>query len=135
MMIKKILSVLLYPMVFAAFVGLGLFAGPYARTAYETFFPEPAYVEGDYSQIRAASNAEIVLFSTSTCPYCKHARAWLAEQGITYRDYVLDESVDGKDLYESLGETGVPVLIVGKRKILGFKPDIYEQSLSLTRQK
>lgn len=114
----------------AAFLGIGLFSGPYLRAGYERMFPPPDYVSGDYADYYGRAGKPVVMFSTSTCPYCKRARAWLQQQGVDYRDYVIDESADAHQLFDRLGGGGVPQVLVGHRRVLGFRENILRESLA-----
>ena len=126
---SKILNVLLFPLVIVVFSALGIYAGPYARAAYAKLFPEPDYEVGNFSEILKTSDKTVVLFSTSTCPYCAQTRDFLEKEGVAYKDYVLDKSPDGVALYDSLGEKAVPILVIGARKIKGFKPDAIKEAV------
>lgn len=114
----------------AAFLGLGLWIGPQLRIAYERGFPEPAYVTGDYADLHRQAEKPVVLFSTSTCPYCQKTRALLAEEHVDYQDFVVDRSADAERRFEALGGGGVPQLFVGDRRITGFRPDAIRESLA-----
>lgn len=116
---------------FAAFLGIGLFAGPYLRAGYDRLFPPPVYVAGDYDEIYGQAGKPVVMFSTSTCPYCKRAREWLQQRGVDYRDYVIDESADARQKFERLGGGGVPQVLVGQRRVLGFREDALAEALTL----
>lgn len=115
----------------AAFLGLGIWIGPYLRGAYERWFPEPAYVTGDYADLHRQTEKAVVLFSTSTCPYCQKTRELLAEEHVDYRDFVVDRSADAEREFKALGGGGVPQLFVGNRRITGFRPDAIRESLAL----
>ncbi len=75
--------------IIGAFLGAGLWLGPYAHTAYDRAFPEPPYVVGNYAAILQRADKPVVLFSTSTCPHCQHAREFLRAQKVDYADFVI----------------------------------------------
>jgi mycoredoxin len=113
-------------------VAIGFWAGPRARDLYSCIFPEPTYTVGDYSAIYAEGGKSVVIFTSSTCPFCKQARALLSGERIDYRDYVIDQSSDSKLKYESLGVNGVPVLFIGGRRIIGYDEKSIRDSLALS---
>lgn len=67
-----------------------------------------------------AGTGEVVLYATDWCPYCRQARALLAEKGVAYTEYDIEKSPEGKRLYDALGVKGVPVLDVNGTVVRGF---------------
>ena len=63
---------------------------------------------GDKASGETASEAKTVLFTTSTCPNCKMAKAKLAEKGIQYDTVVCDKDMDKAETYHI---RSVPVLM------------------------
>ncbi|PNS09833.1 glutaredoxin family protein [Solilutibacter silvestris] len=125
-MIKKML---LNGLVMAACLAAGLWLGPLARVAYERAFPLPLYITGDYSDVYSKSNAQVVIFSTSTCPHCRDAKRLLGALGVTYRDFVIDQDSDAKGRFKVLNGDGVPLLFIGDRRILGFREGVIRDAL------
>jgi glutaredoxin-like YruB-family protein len=66
------------------------------------------------------------MFSTPTCTYCNQAKRYFRENKIRFRD--VDVSRDTRaaaDLQRRTGQTGVPVIMINNRPIVGFdKPKI-----------
>lgn len=63
----------------------------------------------------------IVVFSTPSCPWCTKVKRYLREQGFRFRD--VDISKDQKaaqDVVRRTGQTGVPVVLINNRPIVGF---------------
>ena len=116
--------------IFLACSALGAWAGPRLGTLYAQVFPKPAYTVGDYAALHAATGKRVVVFTTSTCPYCAQTRALLAQERVDYIDFVVDRSPAADRLFQKMEEPGVPVLIVGDRKIVGFRQDTILQALA-----
>lgn len=111
-------------------IALGALAG-YGGGELMRQWQQPGPTEqGDYSAYYQTAGAHVVLFSTSTCPYCKQAREYLAERGVPYKDFVVDESKDSERLFGELGESGVPVLLAGDTLVRGFNPKAYAAALA-----
>jgi mycoredoxin len=108
---------------------VGLYVGPQLRAAYEFVFSEPSCIEGDYDAIYDFAGKNVVLFSTSTCPYCRDERAYLDAHNVRYKDFVVDTSVDAQKRFDSVGGGGVPLLFVGNRRIRGFQEDVLNDSI------
>jgi len=76
--------------------------------------------------------ANVLLYSTSTCPHCKSLKKYLDEKGVAYTDY--DVAVDAdkrKEMVEKSGQMGVPVLDIDGRVIAGFEKADIDNALGL----
>ena len=54
---------------------------------------------------------KVIVFSTRTCPHCRHAKSYLRSKGIRFTD--VDVSRDAhaaRDMQRMSGQQGVPVL-------------------------
>lgn len=107
----------------------GVEAGPLLRNAYLRTFPPPAYRSGDFSALFAQYRVPVVAFTTTTCPYCRQARAFFEREHVVYQDLLIDESDEAKRAYASLHAEGVPVVLVGDRLIEGFREDALHDAL------
>lgn len=70
---------------------------------------------------------EVVMYSASWCGVCKKARRYFAERGIKYTEYDIENSAKGKTEFKKLGAKGVPVILVGNRRMNGFSVDGFEK--------
>ena len=72
------------------------------------------------------SQPNVILFTTPTCSFCTTAKRYLREKQIRFKE--IDVSKDQKaalDMQRKSGTTGVPVILVNNRPIVGFdKPKI-----------
>lgn len=112
----------------ACFLG-GLYGGPLVRSEYAKIFPPPAFVTGDYGAIYAAAGKRVVLYSTSTCPYCKKVRALFATNHVDYKDLVIDKSDSASASFKELKGGPVPMIFIGNRKIIGFNEKVIMESV------
>jgi glutaredoxin len=69
-----------------------------------------------------AKEGNVVMYTTSSCPYCAKARDWLATHGIAYRDCNVDVEAQCQADYVAKGQPGVPLMRVNDRWQLGFDP-------------
>ena len=81
-------------------------------------------------------NDNIVVFSLSTCMWCKKCKRFLEERNMKYRYVELDkiESKDKKKILEYLKSTyesriSYPFLVCKKGFVVGYNPDKYENLL------
>ena len=64
---------------------------------------------------------KVVIYSTPTCPYCKRAKDYLTQKGISYTDYDVAKDRDkAKEMIDKSKQMGVPVIIVDSEIIVGF---------------
>jgi glutaredoxin-like YruB-family protein len=67
------------------------------------------------------NDKKIVIYATSTCPYCKKAKAFLDENKLVYEYY--DVGLDAekrKEMLDKSGQMGVPVIDINGKIIVGF---------------
>jgi glutaredoxin len=67
-----------------------------------------------------SGGAEVVLYSTSWCGVCRKAKAYFDTNGIAYTEYDIEKSAKGKREFDRLGGRGVPVILVGDKRLNGF---------------
>jgi len=73
----------------------------------------------DYSSLHGG---KVVLYATDWCGYCKKMREFLAEKNISYHEYDIEKSSEGRKQYNSLGGSGVPVVVVNSNVVHGYVP-------------
>ena len=72
------------------------------------------------------SQPKVIIFTTPTCSFCNAAKRYFREKKIRFTD--VDVSRDQRaaaDMLRRTGQTGVPVILINNRPIVGFdKPKI-----------
>jgi len=74
--------------------------------------------------------ADVRLYSTPRCPYCRMAKDFLAEEGVEVT--AIDVSEDEKaalEMVDKSGQMGVPVMEVENVIIVGFDRETYHKAL------
>lgn len=75
---------------------------------------------------------KVILFTTPTCTYCNAAKRYLRERGIKFRDVdVSRDSAAARDMVRRSGQSGVPVIDIGGKIIIGFDRAKVDQYLGL----
>ncbi len=71
-----------------------------------------------------------ILYTQTGCAESARVRAWLADRGIAFveRDAAADPDV-ARTLYAT-GTFATPLVVVGNRTVLGFRPDEIAAALS-----
>jgi len=76
-----------------------------------------------------ATTGSITMFTTSSCPYCARARAWLTQHEIAWLECNVDTSLSCKAQFDAQGAPGVPLMLVNGHWHLGFDPAWLAQAL------
>lgn len=69
----------------------------------------------------------VVLYSAQWCGHCKRARAYFEANGIAFEEYDVETTARGRRDYARLGARGVPVILVGDRRMNGFSPEAFDR--------
>lgn len=65
--------------------------------------------------------ANITLYSTPSCIYCKMAKAYFDEKGVKYTDKnVAADEAAREEMVKKSGQLGVPVIDVDGTLVIGF---------------
>ena len=75
---------------------------------------------------RSVSQA-VVMYSTSWCGYCKQARRYFQHNNIAFAEYDVEKSDKGKRDYKKMNGRGVPIILVGDKRMNGFSPGAFEK--------
>lgn len=81
---------------------------------------------------------EVIVYSTTTCPYCKMLKGYLDEKGISYTEKLVDQDDAAREemTKASGGFLGVPYTIITKEdgtkeNIIGFDKGKVDSVLGL----
>lgn len=72
----------------------------------------------------------ITLYTTSTCPYCAKAIAWLKQHNVRWRECNVETDASCQRTYAQQGSPGVPLVRAGERWHLGFHAPWLAQALA-----
>ncbi len=77
------------------------------------------------------ADKSVIIYSTPTCPYCKRAKEYLSQKGISYTDYdVASDRDTAKEMIQKSGQMGVPVILVDDQLVAGFNQSKLDELLS-----
>ena len=76
--------------------------------------------------------ANIKIYSTPACPWCKKAKQYLDEKEIKYEsiDVSLNQEAQ-KEMIDKSGQMGVPVIDIDGKIIVGFDKEEINQILNI----
>jgi len=73
------------------------------------------------------ANPKVEIYTTSWCPYCKQAKAYLDSRGISYTEYDVEKSPEALRRRNELSpDRKVPVAVINGRVIRGFSSKTYD---------
>jgi glutaredoxin 3 len=71
------------------------------------------------------------LFSTPTCSWCRRAKRYFRERRVPFKEVDVERDQEAaRDVARKTGQTGVPVIKIGNRWIVGFDKDRIEKELA-----
>lgn len=74
--------------------------------------------------------SRVVLFSTSTCSWCRRAKKYFRENGVPFKEINVERDAEAaRDIARKTGQTGVPVIKIGNKWIVGFDRPRIEKEL------
>jgi len=73
---------------------------------------------------------KVIVYSTTTCPYCAYAKDYFKQKGISFEDKNVGEDRSAaQEMILKSGQMGVPVIDINGEIIIGFRPDVFEELL------
>ncbi|MFH1128827.1 MAG: glutaredoxin domain-containing protein [Candidatus Omnitrophota bacterium] len=74
----------------------------------------------------------VLIYSTSTCPFCIRVKQFLTENNISFKNIdVSDNHQAAEEMIQKSGQMGVPVLDIDGKIIVGFDKESIKQALGL----
>ncbi|MCK4419490.1 glutathione S-transferase N-terminal domain-containing protein [Candidatus Aerophobetes bacterium] len=80
------------------------------------------------------SYPRVILFSSGSCPWCSRAKNYLRQNGVRVKEVRVDKDPEAaKDVVRMTGQMGVPVLLIGRARIVGFDKAKIDRLLGLRK--
>lgn len=71
----------------------------------------------------------VQIYMTEWCHYCRDAQNYMKSRGIAFTAYDIEKDRAAHQRYIELGGGGVPILVIGSKKMYGFSKDKFEYIL------
>ena len=68
----------------------------------------------------ASSQPRIIIFTSSSCPWCNRVKQYLREKRLRFRDVNVERDPEGARELKRRNIMGVPVVLINNRPIVGF---------------
>ena len=85
------------------------------------------FLDARENQRQAAASRQVTMYSTVRCGYCKKARRYFRQQGIPFKEYDVETSRKGRADYKKMNGRGVPIILVGNKRMNGFSADRFQK--------
>ena len=74
---------------------------------------------------------KVIVYSTSTCPYCIYAKDYLKENNVPFEEVNVGlDRVRAQEMVVKSGQMGVPVIDINGEIVVGFQPEVFDKLLS-----
>lgn len=74
----------------------------------------------------------VTVYSTPSCPWCKKTKEFLTENKVKFKNVdVSKDTKAAKEMIEKSGQTGVPVIDIDGKIIIGFDEAGFRKALKL----
>lgn len=87
-------------------------------------------VQLPYELARAARTCPVTLYTVDKCKACDDGRALLKARGIPFSEKTVTTAADQEKLKEAGSDGQLPLLLVGRSKLLGFQADAWNGALT-----
>lgn len=78
------------------------------------------------------SRKRVIVFTTPTCSWCRKTKQYLKEKRIPFKEVdVSKDTAAARDLVRRTGQTGVPVILINNRPIVGFNKPLIDRMLEI----
>jgi glutaredoxin len=81
-----------------------------------------------------ASKPDVIMLGAWWCSYCYQAKKYFQRNNIHYCEYDMENTPEGKRLYEEHGGGAVPIMLIGKYQLSGFDERQIEAAITATKE-
>ena len=97
-------------------------------SSFKTVDVEPFKYDPDLvTKERKSAGKSVIMYSTSWCGYCRKARQHFKRNKIPYQEYDIEKSKKAANEYKKLKGRGVPVILIGKQRMNGFRAETFDK--------
>lgn len=69
----------------------------------------------------------VIMYSASWCGVCTTAKNYFKQKDIPYKEYDVETSAKGRKDFKRLRGKGVPIILIGKKRMDGFDQSYFER--------
>ena len=85
------------------------------------------------------SGPRVMVYTLSTCPWCRKAKQWFAAQDVDFEyvdvDLLPDDESErvAREAYDLSGSRAYPIVRIGESVVVGFRPERFAELLGTRR--
>jgi glutaredoxin-like YruB-family protein len=79
------------------------------------------------SDLDISVGKKVVMYTTPWCKYCKKAKTYFKKKNIAFTEIDISNNKRAKRKFKKLGGKGVPLILVGKKRMSGFSEKGFER--------
>ncbi len=77
------------------------------------------------------ADKKVIIYTTTTWPWCHRAKEYLSRKGISYTEYDVAADRDkAQEMIKKSGQMGVPVITIDDKVVVGFNQSQLDNLLS-----
>ena len=100
---------------------------PHHTTSESVQLKINTYSGVSYDEATIQHAANVVIYTTQNCGYCKQAKSYFRRKNITYTEYDIEKDREARARHQQMGAKGVPVIFVGNKRMNGFSEQGFEK--------
>ena len=81
-----------------------------------------------------ASQPDVIMLGAWWCGYCYKAKKYFQKNSIHYCEYDMENTLEGKRLYEKHGGGAVPIMLIGDYQLTGFNERQIEAAIAASKE-
>lgn len=70
---------------------------------------------------------KVTIFTSPTCMYCKAAKKYMEEKGVSYEEKDISKDMEARDELIAKGYRGVPIIRIDGEDMVGFDKESLDQ--------
>jgi len=82
--------------------------------------------DGENRSTKNSRRKKVIMYSATWCGVCTTAKNYFNKNKIPFKEFDIDKSRKGKSDFKKLKARGVPVILVGKKRLNGFNIPKFE---------
>ena len=84
---------------------------------------------GEWKAAGYEDNSPVRIYTLPGCSYCGQIKDYLKSRGLSYREIDLETDREGQAFMDERGYTALPVTVIGRHEISGFRMDKIKEIL------
>ena len=96
----------------------------------------PGMTAAGVAEAQRLRRPRVLVFTTQTCPWCVRVKQYLREQQVAFHEVDVSRNASAaRDLVRKTGQTGVPVVEIDGKPVVGFDRGKIDRLLGLEKNK